>query len=109
MEELTTDKKEDGIIYTEIIPLKETFAAQLLSFKTNQEMVWKGKRIAKFLLAGKHYYRLKDGENNTTLLEHGEYFTGILSHFIAKKLLQKMENAFIQHNEALKNRIENEG
>lgn len=106
---ITGNVVEGGTIHTEIVPLEETFAAKLLSFKNNQEMVWQGKRIAKFLLAGKHYYRLKSDENGHTVLEHGEYFTGVLSHFIAKKLLQKMENTFIQHNEALKNRIENEG
>lgn len=105
---LTGNISEGGIIYTTIVPLENTFAAKLLSFKENEEIIWLGKRIARFLLAGKHYYRLKSQSENLTTLEHGEYFTGVFSHFISKKLLDKMENAFIQHNLALKKRIENE-
>jgi hypothetical protein len=50
---------------------------------------------------------LKDADASQTTLEHGEYFTGIFSYFISSKLLKKMKNAFVQHNTALKNRIEN--
>ena len=98
---------EGGTIYTTIVPLKNTFAATLLSYKENREIIWQGKRVAKFLLAGKHYYRLKNVNASLTTLEHGEYFTGILSYFISNKLLKKMEDAFIEHNTALKNEIEN--
>ena len=104
---ITGEIAEGGTIYTTIIPLKETFAAQLLSYKKEEEIVWQGKRIASFLLAGKHYYKLRQQDESTTILEHGEYFTGLFSYFIAKKLLKKMEEAFIQHNIALKKRIEN--
>lgn len=104
---LSGDLNEGGIIYTTITPLKETFSATLLSYKENQEIIWQGKRVAKFLLAGKHYYRLEEEKQSVTTLEHGEYFTGILSHFISKKLLNKMEDTFIKHNIALKHRIEN--
>lgn len=98
---------QGGIIETTIVPLNETFQVKLISLKPQQEIVWQGKRGAKFLLAGKHYYRLKAHDLNTTILEHGEYFTGILSPFIPKRLLRKMEETFVQHNQALKDRIEN--
>lgn len=104
---VTGDIAEGGTIYATITPLENTFAAQLLSFKRNQELVWQGKRVAAFLLAGQHYYRLKERSTSLTTLEHGEYFTGILSNFISSRLLTKMKNAFVEHNTALKNRIEN--
>ncbi len=106
--QLTGNISEGGIIKTTIVPLKNTYAAKLLSFKKNKEIVWKGKRGVSFLLAGEHYYRLKGHQENLTTLEHGEYFTGILSIFISNKLLEKMEKAFVAHNLALKERLENE-
>ncbi|HBH22461.1 MAG TPA: SRPBCC domain-containing protein [Cytophagales bacterium] len=105
---ITGNLSEGGRIKTTIVPLQNTFEAVLLSFKENKEIVWKGNQIASFLLAGEHYYRLKESNENITTLEHGEYFTGILSVFISKKLLKKMEKAFVAHNIALKKRIEND-
>ncbi|MEQ8703986.1 MAG: SRPBCC domain-containing protein [Phaeodactylibacter sp.] len=105
---ITGKISEGETIKTTIVPLENTFAATLLSFKENKEIVWKGKQVASFLLAGEHYYRLKEQNENLTILEHGEYFTGVLSVFISKNLIQKMERAFVAHNLALKERIENE-
>lgn len=104
---LTGDIKEGGVIKTTIVPLNNTFSAKLLSFKENKEIVWQGKMLATFILAGKHYYRLIQKEKQLTVLEHGEYFTGLFSSFISRKLLIKMEEAFVAHNEALKKRVEN--
>lgn len=74
----------------------------MLSYKEEQELIWEGKRFAKFLLAGKHYYKLEKIDKNSTEFLHGEYFTGWFSHFIPKSLLKKMENTFIEHNQKLK-------
>jgi hypothetical protein len=106
--QITGDISEGGTIKTTIVPLRKTYSATLLSFKENGEMIWKGKQMASFLLAGKHYYILKKQNDNLTTLEHGEYFTGVFSVFISKRILQKMENAFVAHNIALKQRVENE-
>ena len=105
---LTGYLSEGQTIETTIVPLQKTFRAKLLSFEINKELIWKGKQGASFLLSGEHYYRLNSKNDNHTILEHGEYFTGILSMFIPKKLLKKMKNAFVEHNKALKKRIENE-
>ena len=95
-----------GKIHTTIAPLNDTFSPTLLSYKESEEIVWEGHRVAKFVLAGKHYYRLKEHTPTTTLLEHGEFFTGLFSAFIPSKLLIKMKEAFVDHNVALKNRVE---
>ncbi|MDX2302992.1 MAG: SRPBCC domain-containing protein [Microscillaceae bacterium] len=99
--------QEGNQIATYIVPLGKTFHPTLLSFKPQQEIVWQGAQGAKFLLAGKHYYRLEKISPHATRLLHGEYFTGLFSYFIAQDLLQKMIQAFESHNQLLKQRIEN--
>jgi len=105
--ELTGDIKEGGTIKTHIIPLGKSYYPIVLSFKKEEELIWQGVQGAKILLAGKHYYKLRSIDKNNTELLHGEYFTGILSHFLPKSLLQKMENAFVDHNEVFKKLVEN--
>ena len=102
-------KMEEGKkIATFIVPLNKIYFPFLLSYKPNAELIWQGIQGAKFLLAGKHYYKLEKWSDKETKLLHGENFTGLFSYFISKKLLKKMENAFISHNQILKQRIENE-
>lgn len=105
--ELSGNIKEGETIKTKIIPLGKSYYPKILSFKKEEELIWQGKQGATFLLAGKHYYKLREIDKNKTELLHGEYFTGIFSCFIDKKLLQKMENAFIEHNKLLKSKLEN--
>lgn len=93
-------------IQTYIIPLKNTYSAKIITFLPYKEFSWKGVQGASFLMAGKHYYKVEKIDNQTTQLLHGEYFTGLFSFFIPKKLLQKMENAFLEHNQALKTLLE---
>jgi hypothetical protein len=100
--------QEGKTISTYIVPLGKTYHPRLLVYRPHEELTWQGVQGAKFLLAGKHYYRLeKIGENETKLL-HGEWFTGLLSWFIPQPLMQQMEDAFTAHNNLLKNRIEHE-
>lgn len=94
-------------ISTFIVPLHKTYYVTLLSYKESEELLWQGTRGAKFLMTGKHYYRLRELSDKRTELLHGEYFTGLFSYFISPALLAKMEAAFEQHNILLKQRIEN--
>jgi hypothetical protein len=93
-------------ISTFIVPLGKTYRPTLLSYKENREIVWQGTKGAKFLMAGKHYYRLIAISQDQTKLLHGEYFTGLFSFFIPSALFIKMKTAFEQHNILLKKRIE---
>lgn len=106
---LTGNFEEGGSVKAHIIPLGKSFPTIISSFKKNEELIWQGTVVASFLLKAEHYYKVQSIDKQHTELLHGEYFTGIFSHFIPKFLLQKMENAFTAHNEALKKRIENEG
>lgn len=101
--------REGEKISTFIVPLQKIYFPTLLSYKNEREIVWQGVQGTKFLLAGKHYYRLEKLSINETKLLHGEYFTGILCMFISDKTIQKMKNAFIKHNQILKQRVEYEG
>lgn len=103
---ITGDIREGGQIITDIVPLNKAYSAKLLSFKPNREIIWKGKQVAEFLMAGEHYYKLKAIDDHTTELLHGEYFTGLASWFIPPSLLNKMKNTFIAHNEAFKQLVE---
>ncbi|MFA0965020.1 SRPBCC family protein [Roseivirga sp. BDSF3-8] len=105
---LSGDIREGGIISTGITPLNRIYRARLLSFKKNQEIVWQGHRVAGFVLSGRHYYQLRRIGQERTLLTHGEYFSGLLSPFIPKGLLIKMQSAFEQHNYKLKEIVESE-
>ena len=95
-------------ISTYIVPLGKTYQPVLLAYAPNKELVWRGTQGAAWLMAGEHYYRLEALSPTRTRLMHGERFTGLMSNFISKDLLAKMENAFIEHNRILKQRVEHE-
>lgn len=105
---LEGEMKVRNRIATFIVPLHKTFYPLVLEYKPNESLVWKGKQVAKFLLSGRHYYRLENVSGNQTQLLHGEYFTGLFSYFIRPALLAKMKAAFEQHNLLLKQRVEND-
>ena len=95
-------------IATYIVPLGKTYQPVVLSYEPMNELVWRGTQGAGWLMAGEHYYRLEVLSPTRTRLLHGEQFTGLLSNFIGKDLLTKMENAFLEHNRILKRRVEHE-
>jgi hypothetical protein len=103
---ITGEMKEGTVIKAHIVPLGKDFLATIVSYKEGEELIWEGVQGAKFLLTGKHYYQLKAIDANTTELLHGEYFTGMLSSFLSKSLLAKMEDAFVLHNTAVKKMLE---
>ncbi len=96
-----------GQIEMFIKPLDQSFEAKLTQVEENQSLRWVGVQFAPWILSGEHYYQLSSMDSGTTLLQHGEYFRGLGSLFIRKTILQKMEASFIQHNQLLKERIEN--
>ena len=104
---LEGEMKEGQKISTYIVPLKQTYHPVLLSYHKNRELLWQGTLGAKFLLAAKHYYRLKAVSATRTELQHGEYFTGLFSYFLPGTFVSKMRTAFEQHNILLKQNIEN--
>lgn len=103
---LSGEMKVGNKITTYIVPLGKTYYPKLVAYDINHQLIWLGALGARFLLAGKHYYKLEKISQTKTRLVHGETFTGLLSWFIKSGLLAKMEEAFIKHNNILKNRVE---
>lgn len=95
-------------IATYIVPLQKTYHPRIVVLEPQHEITWLGVQGARFLMAGKHYYRLEKISETKTQLFHGERFTGLFAYFIPQDLLQKMKAAFIKHNQLLKQRIEHE-
>jgi hypothetical protein len=104
--DLNGEMKAGSKIATFIVPLHKTYYPKLLAYTPYIELTWQGTQGAKWLMAGKHYYKLEKINDRQTTLLHGEYFTGIFSYLISKSLLDKMRFAFTYHNELLKERIE---
>ena len=104
---LKGEMKEGSKISTFIVPLKNTYFPVLVKYKEDKELLWIGTQVSKYIISAEHYYRLKSISDTETELEHGEYFTGLFSYFLSKKLVSAMHNSFEQHNILLKKRIEN--
>lgn len=94
--------QQGELIIAYIAPLKSYFPARIVEFEPERRLVWQGKLFSSSLIMGEHYYHLKDLGNGQTELQHGEYFTGLLSHQIPLLLLSKMQDAYQYHNEKLK-------
>ena len=105
---LRGDFRSQGRIRMYIKPLGRAFKARVNRLHVNHEYAWTGVCGSTFLLSGQHYYRLEDLGDGSICLHHGEQFRGLLSVFLRRSLLQRMERAFVAHNMALKERVEHE-
>lgn len=105
---LRGDFRTNGQIHMFIKPLNRSFKARLKTVQQYQEFTWIGAQLAPWFLSGEHYYRLETIGDGVTRLLHGEYFRGLASALISTSVLHRMEQAFIQHNLLLKERIEHE-
>lgn len=83
-----------------------TFKPKVLVFQKNTEFRWKGKLLITGLFDGEHYFILHDLKDGTTLLEHGEKFSGILVPIFKMQLESKTLKGFEQMNVALKDLVE---
>jgi len=97
-----------GQIEIFVKPLNRSFQATLKKVQKYEEFTWVGVQIAPWIISGEHYYRLEKKDETSTRLIHGECFRGLGSLFISKAMLETMENSFRQHNQLLKERVENE-
>lgn len=93
--------KKGGEIRVFIVPLQQFYKATISAYVPQQELSWEGVQWLPSLLTGRHYYQLEAIDAQHTRLHHWEYFTGLASWFLSKKLLHKMETAFVHHNRAL--------
>ena len=82
------------------------FTPRILSYETNQELVWLGKLLLPGVFDGQHYFKLVDNGDGTTTFLHGEKFKGFLVGLMKKKLQNEIKPGFEAMNEALKARVE---
>lgn len=81
------------------------FKPEVLVYEPGKELRWRGKLLMNGLFDGEHYFVLTDQENGTTLLEHGEQFTGLLTGPLKGMIYEKTKTGFEGMNKALQTRI----
>lgn len=83
-----------------------TIKPQLLIYKPNMELRWKGKLGIKGIFDGEHYFLLEKQGDKQTRFVHGENFSGFLIPLMGG-LLKKTKIGFESMNKALKDQCEN--
>ena len=83
-----------------------TFKPRVLKVEISKEFRWLGKTFVKGFFDGEHYFKLNHGPNGTTVLTHGENFTGLLSGVLFKMIGDATKTGFEAMNTALKARAE---
>ncbi|HEX2144660.1 MAG TPA: SRPBCC domain-containing protein [Glycomyces sp.] len=81
------------------------FRPRVLRVSPARQIRWLGKLGPGGLFDGEHYFVLEPQSDGTTVLTHGERFTGVLVPLMTK-LLADTEQGFTSMNTALEARIE---
>lgn len=84
------------------------FQPIVVSYQHNKEFKWLGHLWMKGLFDGEHQFKLTDNGDGTTTFEQNEYFNGILVKPFLKMIENDTKKGFIQMNEQLKARAENQ-
>jgi hypothetical protein len=82
-----------------------TFTPTVLKVESPTEFRWKGSLPIPGLFHGEHFFLIKEESPTSTLLVHGEHFSGLLIPLVGG-VLKKTEEAFNNMNVALKERVE---
>lgn len=81
---------------------EQVFKPKLLKVEANHKLEWLGSLFVPGIFDGRHYFQIEKLSENQIQLIHGEYFSGILSKFILKKIKDDTIKGFMAMNEALK-------
>jgi hypothetical protein len=82
------------------------FTPEVLVADDNCELRWVGKLGFKGVFDGEHYFILEETANGTTILRHGENFTGMLAYPLLAVIRKDTLKGFEAMNAALKVRAE---
>ncbi len=82
------------------------FSPKVLVVDENRELRWLGQTGFIGLFDGEHYFVLEEQEDGTTLLRHGEDFSGVLTYVLFAMFGENTEAGFREMNDALKVRVE---
>lgn len=85
---------------------KFVFKPVVKSVVPYQSFSWLGSLGVKGLFDGQHFFHLEEIGPSQVKLTHGEYFSGILSGIILKKIGNDTRTNFVRMNQALKRRAE---
>ncbi len=101
---------EEGAQLRNVLQLQEgstnVFFPTILVAEANAELRWLGSAGVKGIFDGEHYFILEETDRGTTLLRHGENFTGVLSYPIFAFIGDNTVRGFEAMNAALKERVE---
>jgi len=84
------------------------FTPEVLVADKNAELRWVGRLGFKGIFDGEHYFILEETAEGTTILHHGENFTGILAYPLLALIKDDTLKGFEAMNKALKARVEPE-
>lgn len=82
------------------------FAPTVLVSDPVRELRWVGILVAKGIFDGEHHFTLEETAQGTTILRHGEAFTGMLAYVLFPLIGADTEKGFNAMNVALKERVE---
>lgn len=83
-----------------------TFRPRVTRVEDAAYLEWLGHLGIPSLFDGRHYFRLEEVEPGVTKLIHGEYFSGVLSSLILKRIAGDTRSGYVAMNRALKDRAE---
>lgn len=83
-----------------------TFKPKVTRVEEAAYLEWLGYLGMPGLFDGRHYFRLEENEPGVTKLIHGEYFSGVLSRLILKRIAEDTRGGYVAMNRALKDRAE---
>ncbi|UTW61468.1 SRPBCC domain-containing protein [bacterium SCSIO 12741] len=83
-----------------------TFKPKVTQVEEGKYFEWLGNLFVPGLFDGRHYFKLTAQQDGSTLLEQGEYFTGILASLMLRWIGKNTEQGFQAMNQALKNQVE---
>lgn len=84
------------------------FKPQVLQVIPENYFEWLGKLWVSGIFDGRHYFRLEKINSTQIKLTHGEEFSGLLSGYVLKKNGNEIRQNFVEMNQALKRRAENQ-
>lgn len=82
------------------------FTPEVLVADENAELRWVGRLGFQGIFDGEHYFILEETGQGTTILRHGETFTGLLGYPLIALIREDTHSGFLAMNQALKARVE---
>lgn len=82
------------------------FTPVVLAVDKGAEFRWAGKLGFRGVFDGEHYFILEETKRGTTILHHGENFTGLLAYPLIGLIGDDTKSGFVAMNQALKERAE---